>query len=73
MSAADSRLRTAQCVLVHLPEPHPPALVDRPSTRPARGEEFPSGWMVADYNLALGDFEGREYAYEVWVVPFVEP
>ena len=72
MPAAESRPRTRQCVLVHLPEPEPPLFVDAPPKRPARGEEFPEGWMVADYNLTLGDFEGREYDYEVWVVPFVE-
>ena len=72
MPAADSRQRTSQCVLVHLPEPAPPTLVERPAQRPARGEEFPAGWMVADYNLTLGDFQGRQYDYEIWVVPFVE-
>jgi hypothetical protein len=28
---------------------------------------------VADYNLVAGDFEGESYAYEVWVVPLLEP
>jgi hypothetical protein len=55
-------------VLVHPPPPDPPRLVDRPPRRPARGEEFPTGWTVADYQLERGEFEGDEYAYEVWVV-----
>jgi hypothetical protein len=28
---------------------------------------------VADYNLVAGDFEGESYAYEVWVIPLLEP
>ena len=60
-------------VLIHLPDPDPPQLVDRPDRRPARGEEFPTGWTCADYQLERGDFEGQEYAYEVWVVPLLEP
>ena len=72
MPAADSSQRTRQCVLVHLPEPEPPTLVDRPPERPARGDEFPSGWKVADYNLALGEYGGRQYDYEVWVVPLAD-
>ena len=59
-------------VLIHLPEPEPPQLVDRPPRRPARGEEFPCGWTVADYNLAIGEFEGEAIAYEVWVVPLLD-
>lgn len=58
-------------VLVHLPPPEPPQLVDRPPRRPARGEEFPIGWTVADYQLERGDFAGEEYAYEVWVIPLL--
>ena len=58
-------------VLVHLPPPEPPRLVDRPRRRPARGEEFPTGWTVADYQLERGEFAGEEYAYEVWVVPLL--
>lgn len=60
-------------VLVHLPEPEPPQLVDRPLVRPARGEEFLPGWTVADYQLERGDFDGDESAYEVWVVPLLDP
>ena len=58
-------------VLVHSPPPDPPRLVDRPPRRPARGDEFPTGWTVADYQLERGEFEGEEYAYEVWVVPLL--
>ena len=58
-------------VLVHLPPPEPPQLVDRPPRRPARGEEFPIGWTVADYQLERGEFGGEEYAYEVWVIPLL--
>ena len=58
-------------VLVHLPPPEPPQLVDRPPRRPARGEEFPTGWTVADYQLERGEFAGEEYAYEVWVIPLL--
>jgi len=58
-------------VLVHPPPPDPPRLVDRPPRRPARGEEFPTGWTVADYQLERGEFAGEEYAYEVWVVPLL--
>ena len=58
-------------VLIHLPPPEPPQLVDSPPRRPARGEEFPVGWTVADYNLIASDFDGEEYAYEVWVVPLI--
>jgi hypothetical protein len=60
-------------ILVHPPPPEPPHLVDRPPRRPARGEEFPVGWTVADYQLQRGEFEGEEYAYEVWVVPLLGP
>jgi hypothetical protein len=60
-------------VLVHLPEPEPPTLVDRPPARPARGEEFPPGWTVADFHLVRGDWNGEEFAYEVWVVPLLDP
>ena len=59
-------------VLVHLPAPEPPQVVGVPERRPARGEEFPTGWTVADYNLARGDFDGQEFEYEVWVVPLLE-
>jgi hypothetical protein len=59
-------------VLVHLPPPDPPQLVDRPPRRPARGEEFPSGWTVADYQLERGEHEGAEYEYELWVVLLIE-
>jgi hypothetical protein len=58
-------------VLVHLPPPEPPRLVDRPPRRPARGEEFPTGWTVADYQLERGEFGGYEYEFEVWVVPLL--
>ena len=58
-------------VLVHLPPPEPPRLVDRPPRRPARGEEFPTGWTVADYQLERGEFGGCEYAFEVWVIPLL--
>src|SRR3954453_23194287 len=57
-------------VLVHLPPPAPPQLVDRPPRRPTRGEEFPTGWTVADYQLERGEFEGGEYPSELWVVAF---
>ena len=60
-------------ILVHLPDPEPPRVVEAPPRRPARGEEFPPGWTVADYNLAIGDFEGETIAYEVWVVPLLDP
>ncbi len=59
-------------VLVHLPDPEPPVLVDAPTRRPARGEEFPEGWTVADYNLAVGEHDGQRVAYEVWVVPLLD-
>jgi hypothetical protein len=60
-------------VLVHLPDPEPPRVVESPPRRPARGEEFPAGWTVADYNLAIGDHDGEVIAYEVWVVPLLDP
>jgi hypothetical protein len=60
-------------VLVHPPPPAPPRLVDRPPRRPARGEEFPTGWTVADYQLERGEFKGEEYAYELWVIPLLPP
>ena len=47
-------------VLVHLPEPEPPQLVDYPPRRPARGEEFPTGWTVADYHLVVGGPRRRD-------------
>ena len=28
---------------------------------------------LADYDLAIGDFEGETIAYEVWVVPLLDP
>ena len=59
-------------VLIHLPEPEPPQLVDGPPQRPARGEEFPTGWTVADYHLERRDLDGEEIAYEVWVVPLID-
>ena len=59
-------------VLVHQPPPAPPELAAPPPRRPARGEEFPPGWTVADYNLVPGDFRGEEYDYEVWVVPLLD-
>lgn len=59
-------------VLVHLPPPDPPQLFDRPPRRPARGEEFPRGWTVADYQLERGEVEAEEYAYELWVVPLID-
>jgi hypothetical protein len=31
------------------------------------------GWTVADYHLAMGDWDGEEFAYEVWVVPLLDP
>ena len=58
-------------VLVHLPPPEPPRLVDCPPRRPARGEEFPAGWTVADYQLERGEFAGEEYVFEVWVLPLL--
>jgi hypothetical protein len=60
-------------VVVHLPPPEPPQLADRPPHRPARGEEFPAGWTVADYQLQRGDLAGQEYEYEVWVIPLLDP
>ena len=60
-------------VLVHFPEPDPPKIVDRPAERPARGEEYPPGWTVADYSLIQGDLDGEEYAYEVWVIALLAP
>ncbi len=60
-----------QRVLVHLPPPDPPQIADRPPQRPARGEEFPTGYMVADYNLAIGVWNGEPIQWEVWVVPWV--
>ena len=59
-------------VLVHLPDPRLPEVVQTPERRPARGEEFPPGWTVADYNLARGDLDGQEFEYEVWVVPRID-
>jgi len=59
-------------VLVHLPEPERPILAAEPSTRPARGEEYPPGWTVADYQLQRGEWDGHEYAYEVWVIPLLD-
>lgn len=59
-------------VLIHFPEPHPPRLVEGPPKRPARGEEFPVGWTIADYHLVRGDFQGEEYDYEVWITPLIE-
>ena len=59
-------------VLVHLPEPEPPQLVDCPPRRPARGEEFPTGWTVADYHLVVGDHDGETIEYEVWVIPLLD-
>lgn len=59
-------------VLVHLPPPDPPKLVDRPPRRPARGEEFPTGWTVADYQLERGNLDGTEYEYVLWAIPLLE-
>jgi hypothetical protein len=56
-------------VLIHRPNPEPPQLIDRPDRRPARGEEFPTGWMIADFNLAIGEWHGEPIAWEAWVVP----
>jgi len=56
-------------VLIHLPEPEPPRLVDRPPRRPSVGEEFLPGWKACDYSLIRGNWNGHEYAYEVWVMP----
>jgi len=56
-------------VLVHFPEPAAPALVELSSPRPKRGDELPSGWTVCDLHLVRGEFEGREYRFEVWVMP----
>ena len=60
-------------ILVHLPDPEPPRVVEAPpaSSCPRRG--VPPGSTVADYNLAIGDFEGETIAYEVWVVPLLDP
>jgi hypothetical protein len=60
-------------VLVHFPEPDPPRVVDcMLSRRPARGEEFPEGFTVADYHLAIGELAGERFEYEVWVVPDID-
>jgi hypothetical protein len=57
-------------VLVHYPEPATPHVETCWFTgRPPRGEEFPPGWTVCDYNLVRGDWEGEEYTFEVWVEP----
>ena len=57
-------------VLVHYPEPAPPEILPRPAPNaPARGEEFPPGWTVGDYDLVRGDWSGEAYDYVVWVVP----
>ena len=57
-------------VLVHLPEPATPTIADLSSSeRPARGDEFPDGWTVCDYNLVAGVFEEEPYDFEVWVMP----
>ena len=37
-----------------------------------RGGEYPPGWTIADFNLVRGDWQGVEYAYELWVVPLIE-
>jgi hypothetical protein len=29
--------------------------------------------MVADYNLAIGEWNGEPIQWEVWVVPWVQP
>ncbi len=66
-------MRMPSRVLVHFPEPDPPRVVECPlPRRPARGEEFPAGYTVADFNLAVGDFQGERYAYELWVVPDID-
>ena len=59
-------------VLVQYPPPAPPELAESPPRRPARGEEFPPGWTVADYDAIPGDLGGEEYEYEVWVVPLID-
>jgi hypothetical protein len=71
-AGAEPIVRVPPRVLVHLPHPEPPRLEALPQRRPARGEEFPPGWTVADYNLAVGDHEGEAVAYEVWVVPLIK-
>jgi len=57
-------------VLVIYPEPATPKVVDRPApSRPTRGEEFPPGWKLCDYALISGEWNGEEYAYQIWVKP----
>lgn len=65
----EERKRMPSRVLVHLPEPQSPILVDRPPQRPQQGDEFPPGWTTADFNLVRGEHEREEYAYELWVLP----
>ena len=68
MSASASRLSSRR-ILVHLPEPNPPRLIDCPSRRPAVGEELLPGWKACDYSLIRNEFHGEPYEYEVWVMP----
>lgn len=57
-------------VLVIYPEPATPKVVHRSAaSRPIRGEEFPPGWELCDYDLVSGEWEGEEYEYEIWVLP----
>jgi len=57
-------------VLVHFPEPASPELVElSTSSRPTRGEEFPPGWTVCDLHLVPGELDGRQFAFEIWVMP----
>jgi hypothetical protein len=57
-------------VLVIYPEPATPQVVDRAAEkRPIRGEEFPPGWRLCDYDLIRGEWNGEEYVYEIWVMP----
>lgn len=68
MSAADQRPSSGR-ILVHLPQPAPPRLIDKPATRPPIGEELLPGWKVCDYSLIRNDLGGEEYEYEAWVMP----
>ena len=68
MSASVDRLSPGR-VLVHLPEPDPPRLIDKPPRRPAVGEELFPGWTACDYSMIRGEFAGELYEYEVWAVP----
>jgi hypothetical protein len=56
--------------LVHFPEPATPTIVELTlSARPARGDEFPAGWTVCEYNLVGDVYEGEQHDFAVWVMP----